>query len=113
MDGFFIKVFLANKQYDEKDRQKETRRDETMVHKKPYSMKLTDGRSYKEALANVDKSRAGILGKTQQANEEFANKDNFTVDPFHFTMPQKEMEWLENCLVGVVKDARFAQENFY
>ncbi|KAL4379654.1 hypothetical protein GQ457_02G016420 [Hibiscus cannabinus] len=117
MDGFTIKVFLANNEL------KKTRPGIVTANAKAYSpkpnkkelFKLTNGRSFKEVL--LTKSEPGrpcsFNGDPEEMRGENFKSDKPIADPYHFSLSGKELAWMDNCLVGQIKgmyDASFVEQ---
>ncbi|KAL4387432.1 hypothetical protein GQ457_09G028790 [Hibiscus cannabinus] len=117
MDGFTIKVFLANNE------SKKTRPGIVTANAKAYSpkpnkkelFKLTNGRSFKEVL--LTKSEPGrpcsFNGDPEEIRGENFKSDKPIADPYHFSLSGKELAWMDNCLVGQIKgmyDASFVEQ---
>ncbi|KAK8580073.1 hypothetical protein V6N12_070359 [Hibiscus sabdariffa] len=120
MDGFIIKCFLG-RSYSTLLPVKGIRTDkQDMVKPKVGNdlSKVTDGRSYKEALLSYEAKipvkstdRTEISTDFVKGDEAGHRKPDF--EPYHFSVPKKELEWLDRCIIGQVKwmyDADFVQQ---
>ncbi|KAL4313034.1 hypothetical protein GQ457_01G003880 [Hibiscus cannabinus] len=118
IDGFYIKVNLDFKQKDcnssGSPQVEINKRKPTLISKDAYN--LTTGRSYKEVLVPKNNSpppRCKDNNHHKAPDAPIMPNNNPNFEPFHFTIPPKDLAWLEYSLVGQVKsmyDANFVQE---
>ncbi|KAL4346370.1 hypothetical protein GQ457_17G015750 [Hibiscus cannabinus] len=121
MDGFFIRVFMGkNEQSMGRVNQAWKSGRMTNLHSgggsqgearkkstdKRRSYMLTNGRSYKEVLMAQGLTEARFSEDCQGSEVDFKQDHNRTeakFEPFHFSLPKKEIQWLDYFLVGQVK----------
>ncbi|KAK9037406.1 hypothetical protein V6N11_022317 [Hibiscus sabdariffa] len=122
MDGFAIRVFMGKEQQSKASAKEDTKcwkgsnsiledilevkmKSNKSIKKSRLYM-VTNGRSYKEVLVSKDKSNFGgsverqglVEGTNQVLNQKEAN-----FEPFHFSIPKVDIEWMDHCIVGQIK----------
>ncbi|KAK8600280.1 hypothetical protein V6N12_050136 [Hibiscus sabdariffa] len=117
MDSFIIKVFLAKCEAEKfgVSPSGTKPKHQTSTTCNPY--KIMNGRSYKEVLLHKDEFLQRNLKPKHthdlvHSKSSNVGKENQSFDPFHFSIPQEDLEWLKQCVVGQVKgmyDAPFVQ----
>ncbi|KAK8523545.1 hypothetical protein V6N12_048063 [Hibiscus sabdariffa] len=117
MDGFTIKVFLGNnhaKSIKTGDATVTNKPSIPNLNKKEYC-KFTNGRSYKEVLLKENIMKGNGSDFVIPLVESGVNHDRVkpVADPYHFSIPVKELAWMDCCLVGQIKgmyDAGFVEQ---
>ncbi|KAK8564910.1 hypothetical protein V6N13_020043 [Hibiscus sabdariffa] len=117
IDGFTIKVFLGNNQdktYKSEEATAANKSFTSKANKKEFD-KFTNRRSYKEVLLkkNISEDTGPAFTAPIEKHSEIHDRPKPVVDPYHFSIPAKELEWMDNCLVGQIKvmhDASFVEQ---
>ncbi|KAK8532100.1 hypothetical protein V6N12_053549 [Hibiscus sabdariffa] len=117
MDGFTIKVFLGNNQAKSIKMGGATVTNKPSIpnlNKKEYC-KFTNGRSYKKVLLKENIMEGNGSDFVIPLVESGVNHDRVkpVADPYHFSIPVKELAWMDCCLVGQIKgmyDADFVEQ---